>query len=118
MSFTTMNGKKVYIVDLMPELPELPIVGWLPGEEEFEKLLGGIGIKSNGAHTLARPSGVGRTKSDYATALQDAIETGVITEPGKYAIEVVRASGLEWGAPNDGTTHSYNIYVVNEPEEG
>lgn len=56
--FHTLDDKKVYIVDL-PVLPELPV------------------------HTGLEPE-----LALYATALTRAIEQEIITQPGKYAIEI------------------------------
>lgn len=41
-------------------------------------------------------------ESIYAQALTDAIETGIITEPGKYGITVNRI------------TRTYEIFAINE----
>lgn len=55
-----IEGRTFYIVDIKDELPELP-------------------IHDGGVEELA----------PYAQALDAAIRTGVIVEPGKYAIELV-----------------------------
>lgn len=101
--FQKLDGHTVYVVDLTPELPELPIVGWLPGEKEYEAAISGGGLLGRTIAFLCGTTSVGRTKSQYAEALQDAIETGIITKPGKYAIHI---DGL-----------NYSIAAVNEPPE-
>ena len=56
--FQTVQGRKVYVVDL-PELPTLPV------------------------HAGTEPE-----LANYAKALTHAIENGIIMQPGKYAIEI------------------------------
>ena len=87
-----LDGKNVYVVDF-DTMPELPIHGLTEAEAVFEKLLDRVGgyFRSNRRYT-----------GDYAKALDDAIRTGVITEPGKYAIHLVRK------------TNSYEIFRVIE----
>lgn len=79
--FQTIQGRPVYVVDL-PTIPELPIYA--------------INEPALPAHNY-------KTRlADYAVALNEAIRTGVITEPGKYAIEINEAD------------KTWNIYTVNE----
>ena len=87
-----IDKKTVYVVDF-DTMPEIPITGLLPGEAMYKALTGapwttGIGIS--------------RRRPTYAEALTDAIETGVITKPGKYAIYLVPG------------TSNYEIYTINE----
>lgn len=70
--FQTIAGIDVFVVDL-PELPELPIT-W--SDTPSLQL--------------------------YADALDTAIRTGVVTEPGKYAINVTDSG------------KNYTIFRVNE----
>lgn len=61
--FQTIQGKRVYIADLV-ELPKLPV--------------------HDGGLVELKP---------YAEALTNAIRDKIITKPGKYAIEVSRDHG-------------------------
>lgn len=83
---TTLDNKPVYVVDLK-EIPETPIMGFISVVEEYY-------IK------LVEPY---RTRSRYAEALSKAIETGIITEPGKYAIYLVPGKDL------------FEVYTISEP---
>jgi hypothetical protein len=76
-----IEGKAVYVVEF-DTLPELPITG-LTDEERTYHLF----MQHNGA-TLSG-NGVFPRTGKYALALTNAIETGVITEPGKYGIHLV-----------------------------
>lgn len=83
----TIGGKTVYVVEF-DTMPELPITGLIYEEAVYRKALamaaGGLDrlySTLGGAFEMNRPT--------YADALNNAIETGVITEPGKYAIHLV-----------------------------
>lgn len=73
----TIGGKSVYVVEF-DTMPELPITGLTKGERIYKRLTQPLGP---GIGTLGR--GIGIT---YAEILTAAIETGVITEPGKYGL--------------------------------
>ena len=76
-----VDGKWLEIVEF-DTMPELPITGLTESEAKYENLLRRL---SNGFRNclLVKP-----TQGNYAAALTAAIETGVITEPGKYGIEI------------------------------
>lgn len=79
----TIAGKTVYVVEF-DTMPELPITGLTEEESEYRMFLGRMFGNLNGLladFTM-------RNESKYAEALTDAIETGVITEPGKYGIHI------------------------------
>lgn len=90
-----IDGKTLYIVDF-DTMPELPITGLTAEEQVYAELTG-----DTPGHRDVMLIGL-TTRMTYAEALTDAIETGVITEPGKYGIELNRI------------TRSYNIYKINE----
>lgn len=79
----TIDGREVYVVEF-DTMPELPITGLTEEEEQiawYHKLLnmaGGV----LGFHTYVPTTG------DYAYALNSAIMSGMISEPGKYGIHV------------------------------
>lgn len=90
-----IEGKKVYVVDF-DTMPELPITGYIPEELAYENFIKGV-VGSLGK------IGVGfRPKMTYAKALTNAIQTEVITEPGKYGIYLIPGS------------LSYEIYKIVE----
>lgn len=74
-----IGGKTVYVVEF-DTMPELPITGLTDEEQVYKKLTTVPWL------SLADCRGKLIT---YAQALTDAIETGVITEPGKYGIHLV-----------------------------
>lgn len=88
-----LGKKSVYVVDF-DTMPVLPITGLTDGESTYNKLLNMLG----GSILVNRRQGQGR----YAKALTNAIETGVITEPGKYGVHLVPG------------TDNYEIYKINE----
>lgn len=84
----TIAGKTVYVVDF-DTMPELPITGLTEEEQahkDYEKLVGGLFGNLTG--TLLDSANHPR-QGRYAEALTNAIETGVITLPGKYGIYLV-----------------------------
>lgn len=87
---TFIDKKPVYVVDF-DTMPELPIYGRTPGELAYD-----MALRMAGGRSPDTRGGL------YAKALNDAIETGVITEPGKYAIHLVRSE------------NRYEIYRVIE----
>lgn len=93
--YQVINGLPVFVVEF-DAMPELPITGLTPGEQTYQSL----------AYLNSYPHGLAASllnkRPTYAEALTDAIQTGVITEPGKYAIHLV-----------PGTTE-YTIYRVVE----
>jgi hypothetical protein len=94
-----IEGKAVYVVEF-DTMPELPITGLTDREEALQHLLYEAAYPHGPQATL-----VGLFTKDLPTiaqALTDALETGVITEPGKYGIHLVA-----------GTTN-YEIYKIVE----
>jgi hypothetical protein len=94
-----LGGKGMYVVEF-DTMPELPITGLTPGEQMHQDLMyaltyprGPLGTLG-GRHMLNRPT--------YSEALTHAIETEVITEPGKYGIHLVPG------------TDNYEIYKIVE----
>lgn len=82
-----IDGLSVYVVDF-DTMPELPVTGYTPEELAYENFVKSVvGPNLNG--TLGQVCGGFRPKATYAKALTDAIETGIITEPGKYGIHLV-----------------------------
>ncbi len=81
-----IDKKSVYVVDF-DTMPEMPITWLTEGEKAYALFTG----KTGNSHG-----------STYAQALTDAIETGIITEPGKYGIYLVP------GTPR------YEVYRINE----
>lgn len=90
-----VQDKILYVVDF-DTMPELPITGLTEGERVYMTLTGDL--PGHRDVTL-----VGLTsRITYAQALTDAIETGVITEPGKYGIDLDRVNC------------KYEIYKITE----
>lgn len=91
-----IDNKSVYVVDFTT-LPELPIIGLTEEEAVYETLVS----RARGyIHPSFDPNypKVGR----HAAALQSAIETGIITGPGKYGIHLIPG------------TSKYEIYTITE----
>lgn len=95
-----IDKKSMYVVNLTT-MPELPITGLTPGEEAYLKLIKKDQFRKGGVPSLASMALDG--KITYAEALTDAIETGVITEPGKYGIYLV-----------PGKKRDYEIYTITD----
>lgn len=96
----TIQGKRVYVVEF-DTIPELPITGLTEEEARnswYEKIVDFITGTYQGERLRRTPTSTGI----YAEALQAAIETGVITEPGKYGIHV------------DLKTKQWNIFKIIE----
>lgn len=93
-----IDGKSVYVVDF-DTMPQLPITGLTEGEEAYLKTLVEASQPDGITTTMAGLLGKHHT---YAEALTDAIQTGVITQPGKYAIYLVPG------------TDDYEIYTIIE----
>ena len=116
MAFQTIEGHRVYVVDLTDGLPQTPIVGLTEEEQHYEKML--MFSRRFGWGELA-----GLTRcwnepriSDYARALTIALDEGIITEPGKYAIEITRP--LTWrGRVFANTRPEFDIFGIIEPSE-
>ena len=95
-----IGGKSVYVVDF-DTMPELPITGLTQGEAAYKNPLAGAAggldrvYSTLGGRAMSRPT--------YAQALTNAIETGIITEPGKYGIYLVPG------------TADYEIHKIIEP---
>ena len=88
-----VDKKLVYVVDF-DTMPELPIESLSKAERMYMNL---VQFASGTLGSLV----VRDTKVLYARALTNAIETGVITEPGKYGIYL-------------GPSGSYEIFKVVE----
>lgn len=86
--YQTIKGKTVYVVDF-DTMPELPITGLTTGEKAYDVL-------------TKHPCTGLRYDGSIAQALTSAIETGVITEPGKYGVHLVPG------------TLDYEIYKIIE----
>lgn len=82
-----IGGKSVYVVEF-DTMPELPITGYTDEELAEAVAYRQFLNMANPFHTNVELREKGRT----AAALQNAIETGVITEPGKYGIYFVPES--------------------------
>ncbi len=80
----TIDKKSVYVVDF-DAMPELPIKGLTEGEKAYQDALYFASYPHGPSGTL---SGM-HQRITYAQALTNAIETGIITEPGKYGIYLV-----------------------------
>lgn len=91
-----IEGKTVYVVDF-DTMPELPITGLTEHEAGYNTFLAKIVGNLNGLLCT-----ITQRTSPYALALTNAIETGVITEPGKYGIYLVPG------------TLNYEIYRIME----
>lgn len=79
-----INGVSVYVVDF-DTMPELPITGLTEGEEAYQEMLYRMSYPHGPLATLA---GLATKEFTYAAALTHAIQTGIITEPGKYGIHL------------------------------
>jgi hypothetical protein len=88
-----IEGKVMEVVDL-DEMPQLPITGLTESEATYQRMVGTPYL------SLGSLAPQGRT---VAKALTNAIETGIITEPGKY--------GVHWCGPG---SLSYEIYKIDE----
>lgn len=83
------------VVDLA-EMPQLPITGLTESEAFYQRLIFTPNL------SLGSLGPQGRT---IAKALTNAIETGIISEPGKY--------GVHWCGPG---SLSYEIYKIVEDD--
>lgn len=92
MTVQIIDNKVVYVVDF-DEMPQLPIRGFVDEPESIWTFL---------STQWSRALGVPIPRGRHAQALEDAIRTGIITEPGKYAIHLVPS------------TSNYEIYKVEE----
>lgn len=99
-----IEGTWVYVVDIEVEPRSLlPIHGLTEEEKRYFDILDTLST-NNGKGLVTRPSdGV------YAKALTDAIETEVITAPGKYGIAVRIDHSIE--------QIDYDIFVIVNPGE-
>lgn len=94
-----IHGKSVYVVEF-DTMPELPITGLTNEEKDYESLVRRVcGDNLNGL--LGFTTKV--HKLTYAQILTKAIEDGIITEPGKYALY------------KDHTNNRWEVFAVNEP---
>lgn len=78
-----IGGRRCYVVEFAT-LPELPITGFTKEESLYEFLIHG---------NFLNPLLPRRSNGAYAEALTKAIESGLVSEPGKYAIWV---DGKHW----------------------
>ena len=88
-----VDGLTVEVVEF-DTMPDMPITGRTHGEQVYNDLL----------WLFRSPSAESGPTGRYAQALTDAIETGVITKPGKYGIHL------------DTVGTDYSIYMFNEYE--
>jgi hypothetical protein len=87
----------VYVVEF-DTMPELPITGLTVGEQAYEEMT----QRASYPHgTMAMVDALVGRRITYAEALTDAIECGIITEPGKYGIHL-------------GPRRDYEIYKIIE----
>ncbi len=92
-----IDKKSVYVVDF-DTMPAMPVTGLTEGEKAYQDAL----------YFASYPHGLSGTlagmyqRMTYAQALTNAIETGIITEPGKYGIYLVPG------------TLDYEVYRINE----
>jgi hypothetical protein len=97
--YQVIKGKGMEVVDF-DTMPELPITGLTVGEETYRNLLIAAAGGLDKAYSCLGRNALSR--STYAQALTNAIETGVITEPGKYGIHLVPG------------TNNYEIHKIIE----
>lgn len=93
-----IDNVTVEVVDF-DTMPVLPITGLTAGEQAYKDLCFAASYPHGIGATLAAQS----KSMTYAEALTHALETGVITEPGKYGIHLIPG------------TFSYKIYQIIEP---
>lgn len=103
-----IDGKSVYVVEF-DTMPEMPITGLTLGEEAYDRILrqGPQAAQVAGLNRITRTLFGNTTlslreRTTYAQALTHAIETGIVKEPGKYAIHLIH------------NENRYEIYKVNE----
>jgi hypothetical protein len=83
----TIDGKQVFVVEF-DTVPETPITGLIHEEAVYETLLSRARGYIHKMFDLQYPR-----QGAYAEALTQAIEQGIITEGGKYAIHI---TGDRW----------------------
>jgi len=88
----TLQGKRVYVVEF-DTMPELPITGLTEEETRYDIVLKSI----VGWNLFGLLGDATKRTGRYAEILTAAIETGVISEPGKYALYLVPGT-LNWEA--------------------
>ena len=91
-----IEGKTVEIVEF-DTMPEMPVTGLTREEKIYEDMLY-MACRPHGPSASLAAFGSSLT---YAQALTNAIETGIITEPGKYAI-------------HKKPTNSYEVFKIIE----
>lgn len=97
-----LNGKTVMIVDF-DEIPELPVYGPARSRRMYNRIVDAFSTHGMSLAQMTRAAVGIKTKEDhYAEALTLAIETGIVSGPGKYAI---------WLSPD---LSRYEIYGVFE----
>lgn len=79
-----IDGKSMYVVDF-DTMPEMPITGLTETEATAELAY----EMAKGLRPEVAKLNIMRKTGRYAAALNDAIKTGIITEPGKYGIYLV-----------------------------
>jgi hypothetical protein len=97
--YQVINGKPMEVVDF-DTMPELPITGLTSGEQAYRNTLSVVAGGLDRAYSTLGNAALSRIT--YAQALTHAIETGVITEPGKYGIHLIPG------------TKDYEIYKIIE----
>lgn len=90
-----VDGKRVYVVEF-DTMPETPVTGMTEDELVYQHLYN-LATFHQGGTVEWRVAGA------YAQALTHALENGIVTEPGKYAIEITSWANIE-----------YMIYRVEE----
>lgn len=79
-----IEGKSIYVVDF-DTMPQLPITGLTEEETIYQNMLSMARGFINANFDPDYPK-----TGEYAKILTEAIETGIITEPGKYGIYIDR----------------------------
>jgi hypothetical protein len=100
-----IENKSVYVVEF-DTMPKLPITGLTEEEQACETFELDMKIRVM-EHLMrkglpVRSDLMTRSRSTYANALTNAIESGIITKPGKYGIHLVPG------------TNDYEIYNIIE----
>ena len=93
--YQQIQGIWMEVVDF-DTMPELPITGLTEAEEKYDSLLA---MARGFVNRIFDPNS--KTPGRTALALTNAIETGIITEPGKY--------GIHFTSPDD-----YQIYKITD----
>jgi hypothetical protein len=90
MMLQVIDGKTVEVVEF-DTMPELPVTGLTREEKVYQDMLYAASYPHGPSGTLAAFG----SSLTYAQALTNAIETGIITESGKYGIHKQPANNYE-----------------------